>query len=463
MTPGAPSPTIKVAVGGILQERPDLRVFSSKSLDETYGAKIEKVVIPYSPRPVFRPYHNRTQRFAINVAHRRAGKTVAEINDKGRRLLTNPRVFPPPQGAFISPTFAQGKRNAWPYAKAYFGRIPGVHILEGDLTIVFPNRARFIFAGSDNYESLRGLYLDEATLDEYGMQDPRVWGEVVRPALSDYGGSATFIGSAKGRNHFYDLLEQHREDPDWYISILKASETGILSKEELEAARSTMTPEQYAQEYECSFDAAITGTFYSSDIELAETEGRITGVPYDKAALVYCSWDLGIGNAMALWLFQLVGKEYHFLYYYENDGKGLDHYLDWLKGLPFTVDLHLLPHDAKARELQSGRTRQQFFEGHNLKVEVLKRERIEDGIHAVKMVLNKCWFDRKNTKRGVEALRMYRTAHNLKLNSFSNTPLHDKSSNGADSFRTAAMGVREFIRKPIEDRNREGSPNGWLG
>jgi hypothetical protein len=402
------------------------------------------------------------QRFAINVAHRRAGKTVAEVNDGGRKILTNKRLFPPPQAAFISPTFSQGKRNAWPYAKHYFRTIPGMRILEGDLTLVFPNGGRYIFAGSDNFDSLRGMYLDHASLDEYGSQDPRVWGEVVRPALSDYAGTATFIGSAKGRNHFYSLLQAHRDDPDWYISILKASETGILSKAELEAAAATMTPEQYQQEYECSFDAAVTGTFYGKDIELAEKEGRITSVPHDRAADVYAAWDLGIGNSMAVWIFQIVGKEYHFINYINETGKDLPWFMDWVKELPYKVNLNILPHDAKARELQTGKTRQQFFETHNMPYVTLERDLIADGIHACRLVFNRCWFDRFKCAGGIDALRMYRTQFDAKHNVFSEKPLHDWSSDGSDAFRTAIMGARDKIQKIKTENKREMVPESWM-
>src|SRR5204863_1551321 len=161
-----------------------LKEFGTPSLTPMLMERGEvKITIPYKPRDVFRTFHRRPQRFALTVAHRRAGKTVAAVNDDIKKILSVQRTFPPPQIAFISPTFGQSKRNAWPYAKHYTSGIPGMRHMEGDLTLVFPNGGRYIFAGSDNYDSLRGLYLDHATLDEFGSQDPRVWGEIIRPAL----------------------------------------------------------------------------------------------------------------------------------------------------------------------------------------------------------------------------------------------------------------------------------------
>lgn len=421
-----------------------------------------RVEIPYAPRGPFREYHNRQQRFAITVAHRRAGKTVAEVNEDGKKVLTVQRRFPPPQVAFISPTYKQSKRNAWPYAKHYFAKIPDIQFSESELTAIFPNGGRLMFAGSDNPDALRGLYLDHASLDEYGDQDPRIWGEVIRPALSDYGGSATFIGSAKGRNHFYRLLKDHENDDDFMVRILKASETGLISASELDLAKRTMTPEEFAQEYECSFDAAVKGAYYGKDVEEAESMGRIGAVHYDRASDVYASWDLGIGDQMAIWIFQIVGKEYHFINYYENSGFGLDHYVDWIKNLPHSVHMNYLPHDAEARELQTGKSRIQFLEGRQLKCTVVPRHEVDDGINAVRTRFNRFYFDKKNCDRGIDCLRMYRSEFDEKHQVLKSRPLHDWASHAADAFRYGVMGASETREKRQSDP-RNGGAGGWMG
>lgn len=412
------------------------------------------IIVPYAPRRQFLGYHNRTKRFAITVAHRRAGKTVAEVNEGGKIATTVMRAFPPPQVAFISPTYKQSKRNAWPYAQHYFSAIPGVEFKESELTVIFPNKAKYIFAGSDNPDALRGMYLDHASLDEYGDQDPRTWGEVVRPALSDYGGSATFIGSARGRNHFHKLLKEHEHDPDFLVTILRASETGIISEEELKLARRTMTPEQYDQEYECSFDAAVKGAYYGKEIQQAEVDNRIRSVPHEKSADVFAAWDLGIGDSMAIWVFQVIGREWHFVRYYENSGFGLDHYVDWIKALPFKVHKHFLPHDAEARELQTGKNRVEFLEARDFQCEVVPRHNVDDGINAARMMLNRAYFDAERTSRGVDCLRMYRSEFDEKNDTLKPRPLHDWASHGADAFRCAVMGASEQKdKKPMPKRS----------
>jgi len=402
----------------------------------------QRITIPYRPRGVFREYHRRSQRFALTVAHRRCGKTVAEVNEGGRRVLMNPREFPPPQVAFISPTFGQSKRNAWPYARHYFSHIPGIKFSEAELIVTFPNKGKYYFAGSDNPDALRGLYLDHASLDEYGDQDPRVWGEVVRPALSDYGGTATFIGSARGRNHFFELMQQHQDDDDWLIRILKASETGLISDEELALAASAMTAEEYAQEYECSFDAAIKGAYYGKLVERAEDEGRIGHIVYyDEAVPVYSCWDLGIGDHTAIWTFQVVGPEFHWLSYYENTGQNLGHYVDYLDTLPYKIVEDFLPHDSEARELQTGLSRTQFLQNRKRNVTVVPRHGVDDGIAAVRKQFNTFYFNKEFTRHGVDCIRMYRTEFNEKKKIGARKPLHDWSSHAADAMRIGVMGM----------------------
>ena len=397
------------------------------------------IQLPYTPRAVFLPYHRRRQRFAAIVAHRRCGKTVAEINECIVRISRVERSFPPPQVAYISPTFSQGKRNAWMYAKHYTRAIPGMKTMEAETTLIFPNDAKLILAGSDNYDGLRGIYLDHASLDEFAIQDPRVWGEVIRASLSEYAGTATFIGSAKGRNHFYDVVKEHEDDEDWLIMTLKASQTGILSEQELALARKTMTPEEYAQEYECSFDAAVKGTFYGAEIERAENEKRICSVSYDTAAPAYAAIDLGIGGATAIWVFQLIGNEIHLLKFIQDKDQKLSYYVDWLLQLPYRVETLFVPHDAEQRELQTGMTRTQFLQSRGVSCQLLHKSAIDGGIAAVRVAFSRMWFDKAGCGLGIDCLRMYRRAWDPKRKTFSENAFKDWSEHGADALRYVVM------------------------
>lgn len=409
------------------------------------------------PRQQFAPYLSRAERWASVVAHRRAGKTVACIMDLIKRAVEHKGKEP--RFAYVAPTYTQAKDVAWSYLKDYTAAIPGLEKSESELSVTFPhNKARIRLYGAENYDRIRGLYLDGVVIDESGDIDPRAWPEVIRPALSDRKGWATFIGTPKGRNAFYDLHRDAQRSDDWYTSELRASQTGIIDAAELDDARRTMTAEQYAQEYECSFEAAVVGAYYGKEVAAAEADGRIGRVPHDRAADVFASWDLGISDAMAIWVGQIVGKEWHWIEYYENTNQALDHYVDWIKSRPYTVHRHYLPHDGEARELQTGKSRQEFLAERGLNVSIVPRGEVMDGIDAGRLRFNRMWFDADKCARGIDCLRMYRSEYDAKHKVLRSHPLHDWASHGADAFRCGVMGAEESAPKPYTPPKR---PN-WV-
>lgn len=398
------------------------------------------VNLTFVPRGPFKAYIERKERWSCLVAHRRAGKTVACIMDLVIRAIQH--TGREPRFAYIAPTYQQAKDVAWTYLKEYTQSIPGMKISESELSVIFPhNSARIRLYGAENYDRLRGLYLDGCIIDEAGDQDPRAFPEVIRPALSDRQGWATFIGTPKGRNRFYEIYEQAKTRDDWFNGMMPASRTGLILQTELDDARSQMTPEQYAQEYECSFQAAIIGAYYGKAVDAAAD--RIKPFAHDPAADVFCSWDLGIGDAMSLWFGQAVGKEIHWLEYYEQNGFGLDHYVDYVKARPFPVHQHLLPHDAAARELQTGQSRETFLKGRGLKCRIVPQHRVDDRINAVRMAFPRMWFNEsgEGIKRGLDSLRMYRAEYDDKNMTLRTRPVHDWASHGADACGIGVMGL----------------------
>lgn len=412
------------------------------------------VVIPYSPRQQFIPYHERKQRFAKIVAHRRFGKTVGCINDKIKQAITNQRQFPPPRYSYIAPTFTQAKDVAWGYVKHYCSAIPGIKTSESELFVEFPhNGARFKLYGADNYDRMRGTYNDDVTIDEPAQMDPRAWPEVIRPTLADFNGGATFIGTPKGRDWFYkiDRLENGDLAPDWFRLILKASETGIIPPDELKSIAAGLTEEQYAQEFECSFEAAVIGAYYGRLMSAAEQDKRISSVPYEPTAMVYTAWDLGIRDSTAIWFAQVVGREIRIIDYYEASGVDLGHYVREIGSRPYLYAGHIVPHDAQAKELGTGKSRLEVLESLGLKnITVAAMHRVEDGINAVRTIIPRCWFDQNKCSRGIDALKLYRSEYDDKLQALKPRPVHDWTSHAADAFRYLAMTLDMQIRTPHE-------------
>jgi phage terminase large subunit len=404
-----------------------------------------QIVIPYKYRPEFQAYHDRAERWAKIVAHRRFGKTVGCINDKIKAALTidcTNRAGKPPRFAYIAPTYSQAKDVAWSYLKYYSSPIPGLKMSESELFVEYPNGARIRLYGADNYDRLRGLYFDGVTVDEPAQMDPRAWPEVIRPTLSDYSGWGTFIGTPAGRDWFYkiDLADDGSLLDGWFRRTLKASETDIIAPAELDSLRLGLSEEQYAQEFECSFEAAVIGAYYGKLMSAADADKRITGVPYEPTAQVYTAWDLGIRDSTAIWFAQVIGREIRIIDYYESSGVDLGHYVRELNSKPYLYADHIVPHDAQAKELGTGKSRLEVLESLGLKsLRVAAMHRVEDGINAVRTVIPRCWFDAKRCARGIDALKLYRAEYDDKLQALKPRPVHDWTSHAADAFRYLAM------------------------
>lgn len=417
----------------------------------------------YQPRSWQQYAHDHEKRFNVEVLHRRAGKTVMKPNKIIHAGIQLDRLNP--QYAYLAPTYGQAKRVAWDYFKYFTSKIPGAIPNEAELRIDIPrnwrkqqgkdnDRIRIMLLGAENPDSLKGIYLDGVVLDEYGSMSSNVWGEVIRPTLSDRLGWADFIGTPKGNNHFKKIYDYAKEqmlipDSNWFAYMLKSSESGILPESELLDARATMSEDEFLQEYECSFSAALIGAYYGREMEAAEKEGRVCGVPYDPSCLVDTYWDLGVGDSTTIWFIQVVGREYHVIDYVEDSGRGLDHYAQLLKDRKYNYGEHVWPHDGAARELSTGKSRQEIARSLGLKTRILPKHKVDDGINATRMILKQCYFDAKKTYRGTEALRNYQRTWDSKNLIFSSVPKHDWASNGSDAFRIFAMGSKRFGRAAL--------------
>jgi phage terminase large subunit len=399
-----------------------------------------EIIIPYEPRKAQLEIHKAVDnhRFVVVVAHRRFGKTVAAINEAIRAAIDCP--LERPRIGYIAPTYSQAKRVAWDYLTMYT-RPLGATANIAELRVDFWDR-RIQLYGSDNPDSLRGQYFDLVVLDEIADQNPKIWNEIIRPALADRRGKAIFIGTPKGQNHFKELRDRAETEPDWSLLEFKASQTGIVAEDELKAAEREMGPDKYAQEFECSFQAAIEGAYYGKIINDMDA-GRFCQIAKDDLLKTYVAWDLGVGDSTALWVAQVLGKEIRLLDYIENHGVGLDWYVRELTERNWQKAEMLLPHDVQVRELGTGKSRLEVLREAGLDCTVVPRMGVEDGIQTVRQTLPNCWFNMPQVKQGLECLRNYRRDYDEKRNVFFEKPLHDWASHGADSFRYLATGMND--------------------
>jgi len=402
-----------------------------------------EIEMDYQPRLAFMPFHNRTQRWACLVAHRRAGKTVAAANDLIRAAAEC--QSPWPHFAYVTPYRSQGKSVAWQYLKHYARPIMK-SANEAELFITLLNGAKISIFGADNADAMRGLGFDGCFLDEYGDFRSSVWGSVIRPALSDRQGWCVFAGTPKGKNQFWDIYNTAQRIPsEWFCMALKASDSKLLPEGELNAAKAQLSEDQYLQEMECSFEASILGAYYGTEMREATEQGRVTRVHYDNNVPVHTAWDLGYRDDTAVWFYQVIRDEVHIVDFYAISGANIDEIAENILARPYNFGKHHLPHDARAKTLAAaGKSVIEQLAVHFgiNSLAIVPDLSVQDGIQAVRKVLPQCWFDTERCSEGIEALRQYQREYDEDKKAFRQTPRHDWCSHPADAFRMLAVAWR---------------------
>jgi hypothetical protein len=405
------------------------------------------------------------------VYHRRAGKTVASINDEIARAIYTKKQDA--RYAYIAPFRNQAKDLAWTYLRRYTEGITS-KTSESELSVTLAhNQARIRIYGADNPDSFRGIYLDGVVIDEYGDMSPVIWGQILLPTLMDRKGWAVFIGTFKGRNHFWKTYERAcgrqlgAEDGDpeyfkknWFSYLLKASQSKIYTKEEFDAVKAETDEEEWQQEYECNPDAAVKGTYYAKIISKLQASGQIytDDADYNQDLPVGIFADLGRSDSTALWFYQRRPGGYALIDYEESHGQGLDYYADLVASKPYSYDSWHVPHDAKAKTLATSRSTIEQLIDHDENgkfkrwdpgvplMRLAPKLAIQHGIDAVRSILPDCYFHSR-CEAGVEALRAHRRRWDDITKSYADDPVHDWASHGSDAFRYLALGVKDYRPK----------------
>ena len=415
-----------------------------------------KVTIPYTPRKQQAFIHTELDkhRFSVLCCHRRFGKTVMLINHLIKCCMMNKNHQP--RFAYIAPTYSQAKKIAWDYLKFYTKGLPNTKYNETELRCDFFNGSRITLLSSENPDSIRGIYLDGVVCDEASQISRELIDEVIRPAIADRKGWMSLCSTPKGMNNiFYDMYLKAQSDEGWFLYTAKASETGLVDDDELKAALSVMGQATYNQEFECSFIGNVKGSIYGELISKLEDEKRIARVPHDPSYPVNTAWDLGYNDSTAILFYQNVGHAINIIDSYENNNKAFPHYAQILKEKDYSYNEHLGPHDLDQTDFATGRTRREVAYQLGLRFKIAPKLSIEDGIHAVKMLLPRCYIDVDNCKKFINALRHYHRKYKEKDRMYSAKPNHDWSSHFNDALRTLATGMERSQLKNKQQFQRD--------
>lgn len=426
--------------------------------------------------PAWAAWERGIKRTALNW-HRRAGKDELSLHKAAVAAHLRPANY-----WHCLPLFTQARKAIWEAVNPHTGkkRIDEAFPRElrsrtdnTSMTIEFKSGAVWRVVGSDNPDSLVGAPPAGIVFSEFALSNKSAWAYLA-PILEENGGWADFISTPRGKNHWHDLYQEVKNDPEWFVETLTVDDTHAISLESVEKARKNyhaLFGEQAGdalirQEYYCSFTAAILGAYWGKEMEDAERSGRIGMVPPMPGAPVHTAWDLGIRDSMVIWYWQAVPSaagqgRVRVLGCYSAMNYGIMHYAKVIQDRAllqgYVRGQDFLPHDARQREMGSwdedthkAKQRIEVMLECGLKPKIVTDHALMDGISAVRQVLPRCHFDAAacgNT--ALEAMRQYQTEWDDDKKIFSDRPLHDWSSHYADAFRTLAMAYREIVPREV--------------
>lgn len=409
------------------------------------------VFIPYKPYWYQSDFEiaMQTKKRAVLCWARRHGKDLACWNHLIFEALSKKGNY-----FYIFPEYAQARKALWDAITEngllYLDFIPREVIsrrLNNEMKLYLRNGSIIQVLGSDNFDAIRGTNPIGVVLSEYAYQNPNIWTLILDPIFSKNKGWCVFNSTPHGKNHFFDLYSYAQEHVDEYFhSFITNEHTKIVSLEEIEKKKAQgISDEVIQQEYYCSFDIGVRGSYYGKVLREMHKENRICNVPYDKNLLVYTAWDLGFTDSMSIVFFQKRGNEILIIDFYENQGYQLSHYLQILRSKEYTYGKHFVPFDAKSHS-PAGSTFIQIAKDQNFDFTVLSQQKsIIEGIEKVRGYFPRFYLDKEKCDYLVRCLLQYHADYDEKWNVFKNIPRHDWSSHAADALRYMVQALAELM------------------
>jgi phage terminase large subunit len=371
---------------------------------------------------------------------RRSGKDVLGFNVAIRQCIKKVCLV-----QYVLPTFGQARRTVFDAidfeGNKFLDYIPKrliSKINSAEQKILFTNGSVLQLLGGDVHDtSIRGTNPFMVILSEFAYMNSEVY-NTVRPILAANDGTILFLSTPFGKNHFYHLFKLAQELPDWYVIHKNVTQTKHISEEVLAQERSQMSPELFEQEYMCSFDRGVDGSYYGKNLQSLREKGQITSVAWEPGLLVHVAMDIGVKDATTLIFFQVIGDGtvIRIIDSYSNNNLGLDHYAHYIQQKPYRYGKYFAPHDLAVREWGGGAiTRYEKARQLDINFTILDQIEVMDGIENGCTHFPKFWIDKDNCRSLIDALENYRREWDEKNNVYKNKPVHNWASNYADALR----------------------------
>lgn len=420
---------------------------------------------------------NKIKRFIL-LWHRRCGKDKTFWNVFIAKTQEEPGLY-----LYMLPTTSQANKVIWKGrgkdGVKFLEHIPDELIkkkTEHDMSIELKNGSIIMVLGSDNYDRIVGTNPIGVVFSEYSIADPLAW-DFIRPILAENDGWAMFCYTSRGKNHGYDLYQTNKNNPNWYVSKLDVTQTfdndgnRVISEQAIQdEIDAGMDEAMVQQEFYLSFNAIGQGVIYKAELERMRKENRICRVPIDTKLPVHTAWDLGYGDDMAIWFFQVVGKEIRLINFCRHNLVGMEHYiqymLDFKEEHNIKYELHYAPHDLAVHDLMSGESRIVTAKAMGIKFKPpVDRPKIKaDGLNAVRQLFPRIWIDSERCADGINGLESYSREYDDKLKVYRDIPKHDWASNIADALQTLGIAWKDKVpKKPNSDMGKQPpAAGGWM-
>lgn len=390
----------------------------------------------------------------VVVAARGSGKTVATLQSVLEKLLLGK---PNGSAVFFASTLKTVKLVVTPIMRQLTSRFPPGFCKFNRTDNVYRffydkgDIRELILLAYENPETKRGLHPQIVVLDESASMPADMFGNIIAPMLTDTNGKLIVIGTPQGHNKFWELY-QRGFDPEyegWESFKLTATDLcpSIFSPQFLFQQKNNLSSSEYAQEYECDFEAnVLLGSVYGEFIDRYTVNNIGSEYCWDPHEQVYVSWDLGYRDAAALWFFQKKGNLLTFIDYYENNGHEVEFYADFLSKEPYSYAKMILPHDG-ANHNMTGKPVAEQLRRFGYRSVILPARSEKEGINEVRNLLKTCRFNSDKCAFGLRRLKEFKFKIDKRTGMKMDVTEHDENSHGADAFRYAAMS-REILNKP---------------